>query len=221
MKLIKQLKFFKDFEPWYHKILNDFDFKYKEDIHARDVLHEILKNAISSEEIEESLKKFKAQFSVKKDILIYGCGPSLETTINLIIEEKTKDFFLNFINIAADGASVLLRKKGIPINAIFTDLDGASQKEIKFSEFKIIHSHGDNIEKIKESEDIIKSEQNVIGTTQTNPEDTLLLNPGGFTDGDRIIFFIRHLLTKHNRLFLIGMDFGKTIGIYSKPLINL
>jgi hypothetical protein len=44
-----------------------------------------------------------------------------------------------------------------------------------------------------------------------------VINPGGFTDGDRIIFFLRSLLKSYHRLFLIGMDFNNIIGRYSKP----
>ena len=75
--------------------------------------------------------------------------------------------------------------------------------------------HGDNIEQLRYfNDDIIKFEK-VIGTTQVEPL-TNLINPGGFTDGDRILFFLRTLISPFHRLFLIGMDFGSIVGKYSK-----
>ncbi|MHA1473118.1 MAG: hypothetical protein ACTSQW_08490, partial [Promethearchaeota archaeon] len=43
-----------------------------------------------------------------------------------------------------------------------------------------------------------------------------LINPGGFTDGDRIIALIMSFLLPHQYLYLIGMDFADIVGKYSK-----
>ena len=55
----------------------------------------------------------------------------------------------------------------------------------------------------------------IIGTTQVEPLE-YVINPGGFTDGDRILYFLRSLLLPKQKLFLIGMDFKNVIGKYSK-----
>ncbi|NHI04633.1 hypothetical protein DYY67_1794 [Candidatus Nitrosotalea sp. TS] len=52
-----------------------------------------------------------------------------------------------------------------------------------------------------------------IGTTEGKPFDKIK-NFGGFTDGDRCVFLARHFGAK--RIILFGMDFGDTVGAYSK-----
>jgi hypothetical protein len=220
MSLTKKLKYYDEFQDWYKQILIDFEYNYKEDLKARNILNKILLEKVSKENIEDILKNIKDRFQIKKDILVYACGPSLEENVNSFLKNNGREIFNSFFNIAADGASVLLRKKDIRVDALFTDLDGVSKKEFKDATLKVVHAHGDNIEKVKHFEKLIKNEPNVIGTTQTNPQDTLLLNPGGFTDGDRIFFFIKELLNQKNRLFLIGMDFGDVVGKYSKKRLR-
>ena len=57
--------------------------------------------------------------------------------------------------------------------------------------------------------------KNIIFTCQVEPNDNII-NPGGFTDGDRILFFLKSLLSASHRIFLIGMDFIDKVGKYSK-----
>ncbi|MFX1354641.1 MAG: hypothetical protein ACFFGP_11810, partial [Promethearchaeota archaeon] len=103
----------------------------------------------------------------------------------------------------------------IPIDIIFTDLDGITKTEFSYSEFIIVHAHGDNINKLQEFEKSISDFKNIIGTTQVEPIESII-NPGGFTDGDRILFFIRPFLNSNHKIYLVGMDFDKIIGKYSK-----
>ena len=135
------------------------------------------------------------------------------------MRSKDKKIFNEYINLAADGASVYLNNKGIPLHGIFTDLDGITKNEFNYADFMFIHAHGDNIDELREFEKEILNSKNIIGTTQVEPLDNMI-NAGGFTDGDRILYFLRSLLSPDQILFLIGMDFGKTIGKYSKPEIT-
>ncbi|MCJ7648431.1 MAG: hypothetical protein MUP85_07445, partial [Candidatus Lokiarchaeota archaeon] len=125
-------------------------------------------------------------------------------------------FFDRSLNLAADGASRYLKKKQIPIDGIFTDLDGITKNEFDYPSFMIVHAHGDNINNLLAFKEEIIKFNNLIGTTQVEPND-LLLNPGGFTDGDRILFFLRSMLSPTQKLYLIGMDFESIVGKYSKP----
>ena len=214
-KLKDQLNFYTEFKDWYFQIIDDFKFDYKKDYEARDYLAQVLMKKRQRWKLDNVLNLFKERILSKTSLLIYGCGPSLENTIDIILKKKGVNFFENFINLTADGASILLREKGIQIDAIFTDLDGITKNEFHYTSFNIIHAHGDNIEKLKFFEDEILKFENVIGTTQIEPVPNLL-NPGGFTDGDRILYFLRTLLSSFHTLFLIGMDFGNVIGKYSK-----
>lgn len=214
-KLNDQLNFHKEFKNWYNQIKNDFKFDYQKDCEARDYLSRILLKKSQNWELIDVLEMFKKRILTKSSILVFGCGPSLEKTVNIIGKKEGAIFFKDFIILAADGASILLKEKKIKIDAIFTDLDGITKNEFEYASFNVIHAHGDNIEKLHYfKDDIIKFEK-IIGTTQVEPL-TNIINPGGFTDGDRILFFLRTLVSPFQKIFLIGMDFGSIIGKYSK-----
>ncbi|MFX1496603.1 MAG: 6-hydroxymethylpterin diphosphokinase MptE-like protein [Promethearchaeota archaeon] len=166
-------------------------------------------------DLEEILKSIKIMIHSKEKILIYGCGPSLENTMKYILKINGNNIFNNSINLCADGATRLLREKSVPVDAIFTDLDGISDVDFLYSKFVIVHAHGDNIDKMQKFKDVIINFKNVVGTTQVEPT-KYILNPGGFTDGDRILFFLKSFLKPTHNIFLIGMDFDKIVGKYSK-----
>jgi len=210
-----KLNFFYEFKDWYFHIREEFKFDYQRDLKSRDHLSRILEKKTHTWKIDNILKLFRERILLKPSIMIYGCGPSLEETVNIIIKERGTSFFDNFTNLAADGASSLLREKYIQNDAIFTDLDGITKNEFNYSSFNIIHAHGDNLEKISQFENEIINFQNVIGTTQVEPISNII-NPGGFTDGDRILFFLRSLIKPFQKIFLIGMDFNNIVGKYSK-----
>ncbi|MBD3255261.1 MAG: DUF115 domain-containing protein [Candidatus Lokiarchaeota archaeon] len=212
----EKVNFYKKFEPWYRKIIERFNYEYEEDLSARDKLIEILEEKGSAWDSERVLKRFHEKLHQKENIMILGCGPSLETSLQTIIDIKGRDFFNQFIILAADGASILARKECLPLLGIFSDLDGISKKEFNYADFVIIHAHGDNIEKLNYFKQQIIKKQNIIATTQVRPRNSIY-NPGGFTDGDRILYFISRLIDPNQRLFLIGMDFNEVVGKYSKP----
>ena len=219
-KLKDQLNFHKEFKNWYDLIKKDFKYDYQKDCEARDYLSRTFLKKTQNWKLNDVLNLFKKRILTKPSLLVFGCGPSLEKTIDIIWKKEGAFFFEDFINLAADGASILLREKGIKIDAIFTDLDGITKNEFEYASFNIVHAHGDNIEKLKLFEDDIIKFENIIGTTQVEPL-TNLINPGGFTDGDRILFFLRTLIPPFHKLFLIGMDFGSIIGKYSKINIKV
>ncbi len=214
-KIREELDFYDEFRDWYIQIIDDFNFSHEKDCEARDYLSSLLSKKNKNWSLDEILKLFSDKISSKKAILVFGCGPSLEKTIEIILKRKGLEYFNRFINLTADGASVLLREKGIKIDAIFTDLDGITKNEFQNTLFNIVHAHGDNIKALKFFKNEILKFKNIIGTTQVE-SNVNLINPGGFTDGDRILYFIRSLLSSFHIIFLIGMDFGSIIGKFSK-----
>ena len=219
LPLRKQIDFGLEFKEWYLRILDDFGFDYFKDCEARDYLNQILNKKEHPWNLETVLKRFKSEMVKRKNILLIGCGPSLEETFEFILRNLEKNIFSNSFNLVADGASMFLKEKGVPINAVFTDLDGIDKEIFDISAFMVVHAHGDNIDKIRYFAQEILSSKNLIATTQVESIDNII-NPGGFTDGDRILFFIKSLLQPFHRIFLIGMDFQTIVGKYSKPRLK-
>ncbi|NVM19733.1 MAG: DUF115 domain-containing protein [Candidatus Lokiarchaeota archaeon] len=211
----KQIDSHIDFEDWYFKIINDLNFDYQKDLEARDFLSSILREKSEEWRLEEILLSFKQLIQGKKHVFIYGCGPSLEETVHYILKIQEKNNYQNAVNLVADGAARLLKERRIPIDAIFTDLDGITKTNFDKPDFIIVHAHGDNIPQLKYFKNEILSFPNIIGTTQVKPVENLV-NSGGFTDGDRILFFISSLLIPTHEVYLIGMDFNNIVGKYSK-----
>jgi len=205
-----------EFRAWYRKIANDFNFNLQKDREARDYLSRILDNKNSSYNLEEVLLSFKENIQKKEQICVYGCGPSLEESVDYILSNLGKTFFDNCVNLAADGAARLLIERIIPIDGIITDLDGITKRDFFKAKFVIVHAHGDNIILLEDFKKLIIDFPNLIGTTQAEPIHNLI-NPGGFTDGDRILTFILSFLIPQQELYLIGMDFDEIVGKYSKP----
>jgi 2-amino-4-hydroxy-6-hydroxymethyldihydropteridine diphosphokinase len=218
MKLKGELNWFQKFSDWYWKIISDFGFEHQKDVEARDILIKYFQQK-EKWNLEEKIREIKQLVQSKPNILIYGCGPTLEETLLNLEKDENLSILKSFLNITADGASLFLSQKKIPIDVIFSDLDGITRAEFDYSEFLIVHGHGDNINQLKEFKEEIKKKKNIIGTTQVNPKGDII-NPGGFTDGDRILFFLRTLLSEDQTLYFIGMDFKETVGRFSKPYLK-
>jgi len=196
--------FYKDWEPIYKKIVDDFGFSIKKDKLAADILEELLQRnkKFSIEELNILIHN--------KEVIVFGAGPSLENSI-----EINKKEFSDKINIAADGATTALLEKNILPDIIVTDLDGKVSDQIianSKNSIVVVHAHGDNIDKIKRY--VPEFKWKIIGSTQTNPKAYKnVYNFGGFTDGDRAVFLASHFNAK--KIHLIGFDFDGEIGKYS------
>lgn len=144
-----------------------------------------------------------------KTVFIVGAGPTLLKSIPVL--KRYKDIPI----IVADGAAKALLENKIYPQVVVTDLDGdrESLKKIgKSDTIMVTHAHGDNIANLA----LVEYFENCIGTTQGKPFGKLF-NFGGFTDGDRSVFLANHFGAK--KIILFGMDFGKSIGKYSKERI--
>jgi hypothetical protein len=185
---------YKEWEPIYKEILDDFGFSEEDDRKAARILEETLRNPVSIALIEEKMKG--------RRVNVYGAGPSLE---------KIKSFPKG-INIAADGATTYLLKNGVTPDIIVTDLDGRIDDLLeanKKGSIVVIHAHGDNIDAIKK---YAKKFKNCLATTQARPFGEVH-NFGGFTDGDRAVFLASHF--KAEKIVVYGMDFRSEVGRYS------
>ena len=198
--------FYKDWEPIYKKIAEDFDYKIENDKKATIILNELLhkKQLFSLIKLEEMINN--------KEVVIFGAGSTLENSITLHKKE-----IIHWVKISADGATSALLKYNILPEIIVTDLDGdiSEQKIANLNgSIIIIHAHGDNISEINRS--VPEFKKDIIGSTQIDPLPyEYVYNFGGFTDGDRAVFLASHYNAK--KIQLIGFDFNGKIGKYSYP----
>ena len=186
----------------YREIRGMFGYKESDDIASAKKLNSIIKKKFPSSNFKKKI--------FGKTVFVIGAGPSLDNAITVMKKYE------NVTKIVADGAVQALIKHKIRPDILVTDLDGdiKSIKKIARTNIPIIvHAHGDNKERL----DIVKKFRNKTGTTQSEKFGRLE-NYGGFTDGDRCVFLAENF--KAEKIILLGMDFGNTIGKYSKHVIK-
>lgn len=172
-------------EPHYRKILEYFGFDRVADEEAARLLASLLDrdNLLSLASLVEG-----------NDVTVCGNAPCLKDEIGKITG----------IVFAADAAAEVLDSRGIRPDAIFTDLDGATDRFVELNDegtIIVIHAHGDNIPLLKHW--VPRFRGKVVGTTQ-GPPLPHVHNFGGFTDGDRAIFAADELGASH--ITLAGFD---------------
>ncbi len=196
---------------WYPYICDYLGIGPEEDLESAKLLNDIItKNRVDVQKNKEELQKT----IFRKQVIVFGAGPSLETDILNVLHENFLD---KCVIIAADGATEALLNKQIIPTAIATDLDGDLQSLIyacHSGSIMVVLAHGDNKEKISGIvPELIKEGCKIVGTTQTEPFG-VLENFGGFTDGDRGAYMAVEMGAK--MIVLAGFDLGEKIGKYSK-----
>ena len=188
---------FEAWEPLYQEILEDFGFSRERDEEAGNLLFDLLKSVQNSSEIlAMASEHVGCQF-----VVICGNAPTLADEVKSFLYSCSQP---NRVFIAADGATSVLLKTGIVPDIIVTDLDGCMDDILRANEMGsivVVHAHGDNQDLLRE---YVPKLRNVIGTTQTRPPYGLY-NFGGFTDGDRCVYFAKYLGASDIKL--IGFDF--------------
>ena len=182
----------------YLQILREFGYDRKRDVESAQLLDSVISRTISEKKIQNIIKN--------KSVFVIGAGPSLSYSLRYL--KKFKDI----PKIVADGASKALVENKIKPDIIVTDLDGDEKtlkKLGKTNTIFVVHAHGDNIEKLP----LVENFSNCFGSTQTKSIGRIK-NFGGFTDGDRCVFLAEYFGAKN--IILCGMDFGDSIGKYSK-----
>ena len=185
----------------YNEIVNDFGYSKKMDIRSSRLLDSLLSKKTRIAELKKLIEN--------ESIFIIGAGPSLLSCIPILKK------YNKITKIVADGATRALIENNLKANIVVTDLDGdipVLKRVGKTNTIMVVHAHGDNLEKLY----LAKNFKNCIGTTQAKPFGKIH-NFGGFTDGDRCVFLANHFKAK--KIILFGMDFGTTIGSFSKTRI--
>jgi len=176
---------FKDWEPHYCEILAYFGFDRTGDEEAARLLASLLPR--------DNLLSLAA-LTCDKPVTVCGNAPCLKDELDKI----------NGVVFAADAAADVLDAHDIRPDAVFTDLDGASDRLLELNKegtIVVVHAHGDNIALLKHW--VPRFEGPVVGTTQSTPLPHVH-NFGGFSDGDRAVFTAYELGAE--QVTLIGFD---------------
>jgi uncharacterized Rossmann fold enzyme len=185
----------KEWRPFYLEIVREFGFDRAQDERSAQLLSHLLA-------IKTGYNSTLAKLSrlVKGcDVLVCGKAPILIRDIKSGKIEGQETI------IAADGATSVLLSQGVIPHIVVSDLDG-NISDLKRANamcaIMVVHAHGDNMNAI---EAYVPSLSAVLGTAQTQPE-PLLLNVGGFTDGDRAVFLAKEYGAR--TISAIGFDFS-------------
>ncbi len=201
-------KYYYDFKEVFDAIQEDFHFNLDLEHSAAVLLSSIL-TSVQDQNIEKLLAHIET--IEKKSIIpiFIAVSPQFHDHLQKIRTLKENKEKISLI-IAADATGPALLEHGIIPDFVFSDLDGITPIQLSLltqsGSYVVVHAHGDNIAKIKEFSDVLKKNPKVIGTTQTEITE-VLINPGGFTDGDRALFFFHHLFSSKISFYLLGYNF--------------
>ena len=176
---------FDEWEPYYLEILEHFGITQAEDERAARILASLLKKDDC---------RLLSTLCRGETVTVCGNAPCLSLELDRI---EGRIF-------AADAASEVLRRSGIRPDAVFTDLDGATDDYLAMNNegtIMVIHAHGDNIPQLLYWVPLFCGP--VVGTTQARPYPPLH-NFGGFSDGDRAAFAADALLAE--RIQFVGFN---------------
>jgi uncharacterized Rossmann fold enzyme len=176
---------FAEWEPHYTAILEYFGFEREADEAAARLLGDLADR--DDVGLLEALIRGRA-------VTVCGNAPCLPEELDRV--EGTV--------LAADAAAEVLADHGIRPDAVFTDLDGATDAFIDLSRqgtVMVVHAHGDNIPLLRHWVPLLPGP--LVATTQAAPLPHVH-NFGGFTDGDRAVFAADELGAA--RVRIIGFD---------------
>ncbi|MBE6512582.1 MAG: DUF115 domain-containing protein [Methanobrevibacter olleyae] len=203
---------FNEWEGWYKEILETLGFSREGDEKTAALLDKILdeKGCLTIEEFFDEImeKKDTSKF------IVFGAGPSIKKHIKYVKENYDLD---EYLIVSADGATTAMLEDDLVPDIVATDLDGKMEDLLaanSLGSYFVIHAHGNNEELIV---NWTTKFDKILGTTQSVPIGHLY-NFGGFTDGDRAMFFT--LALGCEEMVLAGMDFGTTVTKYSRPNIE-
>ena len=195
---------YRDWEPLYAAILQDFGFDRAKDEEAAQIASELLaaKRGWAAEPVKEAIETLIRG----KRAFICGNAPRLARDLKARAQELERSLVpTDTVLIAADGATSTLLYEGLLPDIICTDLDGTIADIIaanRLGAIVVVHAHGDNIPLLKTVLPVLN--ENLLCTTQSEPLLTVF-NFGGFTDGDRCVFLAQEYGAQS--IELLGFDF--------------
>ncbi len=171
----------------YIQITDSLDINRNNDLFSSFILSQYINNK------NEIIKTYR-----NKNFYVIGNGPDLKDYLPSISS--------GVIIVADSALSTFMQNFNRNPDLIVSDLDSNMdllKYQYDIGTRLIIHSHGDNIDKILKNADYFKG--SAIGTTQNIPVKNIY-NFFGFTDGDRSAYLANYLNAKS--ISLIGFDFN-------------
>ena len=176
---------FRNWEPHYREILGYFGFDRAADEEAARLIASLM--------VRDDIGILTG-LTEGNEVTVCGNAPGLKDELGAV----------RGVVFAADAAAEVLDAHGIRPHAIFTDLDGATDRFIAMNArgtVVVIHAHGDNMPLLRHW--VPRFPGPVVATTQAAPLPHVY-NFGGFTDGDRAVFAADELGA--SRIALVGFD---------------
>lgn len=180
---------FRNWEPHYREILEYFGFDRAADEEAARLLASLMNR--------DNLLSLAA-LTCDNEVTVCGNAPCLKDELGKI----------RGVVFAADAAADVLDAHGIRPDAVFTDLDGTTDRLVALNKegtIVVIHAHGDNMPMLRHW--VPRFSGPVVATTQSAPLPGVH-NFGGFTDGDRAVFAADELGAAS--ITIIGFDLDDT-----------
>ncbi|WP_336135936.1 6-hydroxymethylpterin diphosphokinase MptE-like protein [Natronomonas amylolytica] len=161
-----------EWRPAYEAICSDFGFDPAADERARDSLAELVdgERPLAVDDVDLS-----------GTVAVCGGAASLAGDLDAVRRADSV--------VAASIAADVLRDAGIAVDCMVTDLDKNPETAEALTEAGTpvaAHAHGDNLDAVREWIPAFDA-SSVLPTTQAEPLGPVV-NPGGFTDGDRAAF---------------------------------
>lgn len=184
--------------PCYERIRADLGFPWPQEEAARDLLRSLL----PAEARRAPRERLRGRFE-DRDAIVVGLAPRAGAPPLWKLPRAGRRPTL----VAADGAAERCLEASLVPDVVVTDLDGPVPSEVSANAsgaLVLVHAHGDNRDALARWVPAFDGE--LAGSWAGAPDEELV-NPGGFTDGDRAAYLAADAGAK--RVLLWGFDFGE------------
>lgn len=190
---------FREWAPEYRRILREMGFAPEADSRSAEALARLLKGSSRAWGAGAARGRL-AKLMRGRPVLVVGAGPGP-------LPLPLPDTLLRsgpWVVIAADGATTRCLKAGTVPDLVVTDLDGDLPDEVEANRLGavvVVHAHGDNLPTLRSW--VGRFPGPLVGSCAAKPPKELI-NPGGFTDGDRAVYLAEAMGAR--RALLCGFD---------------
>lgn len=184
--------------PTYERIRTEFGFPMEAEERSAALLSELLPEPARRGGLGRSTARL-----VGRDVIVVGLAPRAGPPPIWRLPASGRSAAV----VAADGAAAVCLEGGIVPAVIATDLDGPVSSEVVANQrgsLVVVHAHGDNRPALEEWVPQFPGE---LAGSWAGPPTKVLLDVGGFTDGDRAACLAVH--ARARRVLLWGFELDR------------